>query len=67
MRFIANVCKNPRFLLAATCLAHQRPLQLTRNMTTTLKSQNIQLSLPDGLSQEQLDSFKPFNAFTPSL
>ncbi|CAG7561187.1 unnamed protein product [Fusarium equiseti] len=36
-------------------------------MTTTLKNQNIQLSLPDGLSQEQLDSFRPFNNWVDTL
>lgn len=62
MRFIANVCRNPRFLLSATCFVHQTPsLQhFTRTMSTTLKSHNIPLSLPDGLSEEQLTSFKPF-------
>lgn len=62
MRFMASVCRNPRFLLSATCLVHQTPsLQhFTRTMSTTLKSHNIPLSLPDGLSEEQLTSFKPF-------
>ncbi|RGP59982.1 hypothetical protein FLONG3_11037 [Fusarium longipes] len=36
-------------------------------MTTTLKSQNIQLNLPDGLSEEQLGSFKPFNNWVETL
>ncbi|KAL4730929.1 hypothetical protein ACLX1H_002971 [Fusarium chlamydosporum] len=36
-------------------------------MTTTLKSQNIPLNLPDGLSQEQLDSFRPFNNWVDTL
>jgi hypothetical protein len=64
MRFIADVCKNPRLLLTATCLVHQKPalpLQFIRAMSTTLKGHNVPLSLPDGLSQEQLTSFKPFN------
>lgn len=30
-------------------------------MSTTIRSHNIPLTLPEGLSQEQLNSFRPFN------
>ncbi|RKL30799.1 hypothetical protein BFJ72_g11364 [Fusarium proliferatum] len=36
-------------------------------MSTTLKSHNIPLSLPDGLSEEQLASFKPFTKWVDTL
>ncbi|GKU03154.1 nudix hydrolase chloroplastic [Fusarium langsethiae] len=36
-------------------------------MATSLKSQNIQLNLPDGLSEEQLSSFRPFNNWVDTL
>ncbi|KAH7256231.1 hypothetical protein BKA59DRAFT_467045 [Fusarium tricinctum] len=70
MRFIADVCRNPRLLLTATCLVHQKPAlshHFIRAMSTTLKGHNIPLSLPDGLSQEQLVSFKPFNNWVDTL
>ncbi|KAG7438487.1 hypothetical protein Forpi1262_v000238 [Fusarium oxysporum f. sp. raphani] len=36
-------------------------------MSTTLKSHNVPLSLPDGLSEEQLTSFKPFTNWVNTL
>ncbi|KAM0187706.1 hypothetical protein ACHAPQ_003741 [Fusarium lateritium] len=36
-------------------------------MSTTLKGHNVPLNLPDGLSQEQLTSFKPFNNWVDTL
>ncbi|KAF4455605.1 hypothetical protein F53441_2129 [Fusarium austroafricanum] len=68
MRFFANVCRNPRFLLS-TCLAHQNPSHFTRNLSTMLKSQGhqVDLSLPDGLTQDQLLGFKPFNNWLDTI
>ncbi|RSL57524.1 hypothetical protein CEP51_014229 [Fusarium floridanum] len=36
-------------------------------MSTTVKSHNIPLTLPEGLSQEQLNSFRPFNNWIDTL
>ncbi|KAI8674296.1 Nudix hydrolase domain-containing protein [Fusarium keratoplasticum] len=73
MRLIAGVFRNSRpTSLPSRLIGRNRAIFslfsfFLHTMSTTVRSHNIPLTLPEGLSQEQLNSFRPFNNWIDTL
>ncbi|KAJ4157766.1 hypothetical protein NW754_009416 [Fusarium falciforme] len=73
MRLIAGAFRNSRPTSSPSRLISRNRAIFSlfsfflHTMSTTVKSHNIPLTLPEGLSQEQLNSFRPFNNWIDTL